>query len=461
MDIFILISVLALLSPVALWLAWKNPLYLLVIHLLSRFVLDSMSGVTYATMIGPFSFMQVYSLGFIFLFFIYLLIKGQLSRTPYRNVVFLILMISLISGVVNDRLADFIVIGSKWVYMWICAAMMLYVLKTNTEKKVVLFLMLSILYPLANQYYHFLFTPPKADHNISYLGGFEHESSLAFILLGALPFCIAVLISNKYKIIKVFSVGVVAAIHIGIYFNNYRTALVALAFFWLFVLLLSFKNLNHWGKFATSIAGIVLPLVVIVALGDTLESRFSDIATLLGNPGKYIDFSGHAKQNSLLSGRIDILNTVMATYINAPLVNIIVGLGPGSVNDLIGAYTHNEFVSALIEHGVIGLFALLIVVVSFWLKSYREAVFTKGSAVYISAMLYGFVILAFGTMPFRDTRSMLFLGMFMGFIHWYKLQRNSQHQVKAKKKFVQADATVICNSQKNSILHRRNNRSTN
>lgn len=423
MKTYLLIYFLIIFVPLAIWISWKNPLYFLVIHIISRFVLDSLSSYTYNIFVGHFTLMQSYSMFYIVLLFAYLLLRRQLFKLTGYSVVFYIIFFSFISGLISSRIIGFVNIGSKWIYMWLCSSIMLYSLKANPERKVFSYLSVIVMYPLANQLYHYLFYHPKVDHNISYLGGFEHESSLAFILLGALPFSMIMIKACNTKVMSLVFVSISIVIHIGIYMNNYRTSVVALAFFWVCIIIFGFWRLKPSKKILLMVLSIVLPSFLIIILKDDLFRKFSDFPIFFSNPGLYIDFSGHAKQNHLFSGRIDILNMVISAYIHSSPIQYLFGLGPEAVNDLIGVYSHNEFISALVEHGVIGLLLFLSFVLILIHRAYKTSSKYGGIYIYITSIIYSFILMAFATMPFRDSRSMLYIGMFIAILEWSKIRQ--------------------------------------
>ena len=60
-----------------------KPIYLLVLHITSRIILDSAPEYTYANLVGGLSLMQFYSVGFAATGWLYLFLRGRMTWHSY------------------------------------------------------------------------------------------------------------------------------------------------------------------------------------------------------------------------------------------------------------------------------------------------------------------------------------------------------------------------------------------
>jgi hypothetical protein len=146
----------------------------------------------------------------------------------------------------------------------------------------------------------------------------------------------------------------------------------------------------------------------------TVADRLEDLALFLQAPADYLDFSGRGTRTGLMSGRIDLINAYMANFVAGPDSAWLVGLGPASGDKIVGVYAHNELVSALVETGILGLMALLFLLWRFAdLASARKAVF-GGISIGVAGGIYAMAVMTLGTMPFRNARALMVLGVLLG-----------------------------------------------
>jgi O-antigen ligase/polysaccharide polymerase Wzy-like membrane protein len=422
-EIFIFTFILLFL-PVVIWLSWKNPLYLLATHISSRVVLDSLPLVTYIEVLPGVSFMEIYTIAFIGIISAYLLAKGQSRAFTYAWPVSAMVVTFFFSALVNFSWTGMLSISARWLYFWIIVALTIYTFSRNSNFKTLLVICLSFLYPLLNQFYHFLFTPPKMDQDIwSYMGSYAHESNLGFLLLGALVVSTVLFLEARQKYLKIIFFFSIVYLHWAIFINNYRTATAAIAVYWSVILFFNFSRINLAAKMMLITISSVVLVMLVFLLGENLGYMFKDVADFIVNPSAYVDFSGAAEQNHLFSGRLDILNEVVSAWLHSSVENYVFGLGPGSVDSLIGVYAHNEFLSALVEMGVVGLLVTAIVTYHILRKNYKIVAYLKNYTLYYYSMIVAIIFMALATMPFRNMRAMLVMAICVGAIEAAKMHR--------------------------------------
>ncbi len=209
-----------------------------------------------------------------------------------------------------------------------------------------------------------------------------------------------------------------AMLYLSIAMAGYRTALLAaVVLIVVYLFLHSLRSYYRLSLFAvaTVVVGIVLGWMAMAGYLD----QFKDIVRFLSDPGKYLNFSGSGGDREILTGRIYLLNRIMHYYLSADLFQQLAGLGPGIAQESIGAYAHNEFISALAEFGLIGLavfvyFHVRMVHVCFMAMRNRREL------AYVSlAVIASIVVLSIATMPYHDMRALLLLGILYAIADFY------------------------------------------
>lgn len=369
----------------------------------------------------------MYSIGSMIVILLYIVAKGRIDCFSYRREILAIAIIAVVSALVNFYWSGLLEIATKWLYLGLMIALVQYCFRVNSQRKVLLGLWICLLYPVSNQLFFFLSGRSFISGGvISYYGSFGHESDLGFLLLAFLATSFCLLFCSRGSLQRyIFGASVFYA-HIAIYMNNYRTVTAALGIFWASIIFFSYRKISIQKRLALSVLVIVVPLGIIFFVGENLSLLFSDVFVFLSDPGRYLDFSGNAQPNILLSGRIDIFNKVMAAYTNAPFQSLLIGLGPGSAELYAGVYTHDEYLSALVETGIIGIVALIAIVFIFAKRCYRIAVKEGGVATVYASITYAILFTGVATMPFRDMRAMLTLSICLGGLELIKVSRRRQ-----------------------------------
>lgn len=404
-----------LLGLVILGLSWKNPIYFLVAQILGRFVLDSLPQYTYVVSMAGLTVMQLFTVANISFMAVYLTLKAGWTFSRITLPIGLMIFIVALSAIVNQKLLGFAELGTKWIYLWLLAEYILYTLRKNAPGKVLGVLFACYLYPLLNQLVQMAIGAPKVDAvGVSYLGTFDHESTTAFLLMGLVSISMVLWMKSSAKTIKIIALLTLIMTMFGIYMNNYRTALPALGVFLLISYYYTIKSMPLSKKVIMNSVFFMLVGGVVVYLGSDISAKLGDIGYVVTHLGDLLDFSGHAERTSLLSGRIYILNQYMHYFLEGGIESKVIGLGPRAGNELIGVYAHNEYLSSLVEYGILGLAAFVyFLVVS--TKYLRRSIHFDPSLYPLYAMFLGFLIMALGTMPFHDPRALIFLSIVFAF----------------------------------------------
>ncbi|MCP5444983.1 MAG: hypothetical protein H6968_18290 [Chromatiaceae bacterium] len=406
----------------------RNPLFLLAAHILSRGVLDSMPVATYQHWWFGLSYMQFYSAAFIPVAFGIAWFNGHRFRDKENMPYIVLITASLLTTVLQQSWSGFFEVGFKWLYLWALVGLVMACMQKNSEKRVLLILWLALLYPMGNQLYWAIFGSPLIESGqVSYQGTYFHNSDLGFLIFASLSISFLLLTRIRGVHWKVLIIAVLVYAHIGLYINNYRTILVALGVFWILRIIILYSQEKAIGKVGVLSGGLALITLVIAATGAELGERLADIWVFLSDPGEYLDFSGKQHQRvGLLSGRIDIINAYLYQYVKSSFEVWILGIGPEVGSSIVGTYAHNEFISALVEGGVVGLMALFYFIVrssALFLKETR----LKGSASWIGlATFIALAVSALGTMPFRNMRAMMLLGIIIGWAAWHTQQSSKK-----------------------------------
>lgn len=429
MNVFYVLGFAVPLAALAIVLAWKNPLFFLGIHISTRAILDGSSQVTYQNIAFGISIMQIYSLCIILFLSVYLAFKKNEINDklfPFIIPVALIVLSYILSGILNGNWMPVIENSIKWIYMLLFAGFIVYTLQFYKIKTVLLILLIATLPAILIQLHAIVMGNSfvAAGGHIGYRGGFHHHNNLSFFLLAFTTCCAYLMIYYKNLILKFFFMFSSLYGIYAIYLCGYRTTLVALMITLLITLIFYFKKGNIEKK-ALSI--IIMPLLFILAyhyMSSDLIQRLSDIVVFVQNPYKYLDFSGHAINTGMMSGRIYIINTMMSSFLSGTFDIYIFGYGIGHAHQLVGTYSHNEFLSSLVETGILGFSFFIYFIARYIFKIYYNYKFANLEESVIVGTGIGLLIMSLATMPFRDMRAMILFGLVLGVMHFYSLRLN-------------------------------------
>lgn len=427
--------------PFVVYLFFRNSLWVLAFHLLSRVVVDSMPGLSYAAVAGGLSFARVYSAAMMLFLLGYLLSRRGFFSGTYGIQVAIFFFVSILSAIYNFAWLGIVETTIKWLYLWLTANLLVLVVKENGEQSVLRVLAFVFIYPLMNQLvFAIIGTPKVGGGQTSYLGSYFHEVSLAYILLMAITVYFAIMISDRDKTWRVFAAALWIWSHAALYFNNYRTAVIALGVWWAIVALFVLPKLSV-GRRLIAVGTMVTALsFVVLALGEDLTSKMSGAVSVVMEPEEHFDVSGQARQTEVLSGRVYLWNTYLYEFIDAPWDTKLLGHGPEVGVSVVGTHAHNQFLTALLDLGLLGIVAVLWIMVTMALSVLRQI--RKGSAQLVSmgGMVFGIFVMMLATSPFRETRGMLLFGVALGFVAASRLQVRSTLRPHQRRKYDVVDA---------------------
>lgn len=403
-----------------LFLRW-NPIAFLAFHLITRFVLDSIPDVTYTPTVASLSLMQIYSVVIVTYGMFFLWWRRRLGRSVLGFEVLLIVFVYALGAGFAGQWLSLVEGALKWLYLYVLINLMIFVLETNPFARVMQLLCLVGLYPLLNQLQSIIMHAPVfSGSQLSYRGSFYHENVLCYLLLMPIPAAMYLLLERGAKTLGralVFG-GLLLYAHVAFYLANYRTLLLAVAVYWAAYLWYRCRFLSAGRRISLVFVTIFVVSVLGVLRGGDVAEKFSDLVTFVSDPGRYLDFSGRSMSVDLMNGRIDLINDYMSIYAQSPSLVKLVGIGIERGNDLVGLYTHNEYVAALVETGVFGLLALVCVLARVTYIALRAVQSYQSAAMVSAPVVLAIVVAALGTMPFRAVQAMAFLGLYLGVCEW-------------------------------------------
>lgn len=416
------------LTALIVLLVWGSPVAFLSMVIGSRLLLDSASGYTYLAILPGLSIAKLYSALIIGLMGLFLLQRRRLDIKPFGTMALLMIFAALPGTMMSGRWGGFVDVALAWVFPWLIALITLYAAQYSSPQRVAKVLLICMMYPIANlAILGALFGPKISDSGApSYHGSFGHEGNMSYLCLVFIALACGLYGNSRTQMAKVFFAGLVLVGNAALYLNNYRTSLVALLVFWGVMLLYTFPRLTPVAKLNFVLFGGIAIGIIGFKVGPDIAEKLGDIATLAADPGKYFDFSNTearqdaAMEEKLMSGRINIINAYMAYYMQAPFVSKITGLGPEFGTEAVGLYAHNEYVGALVEQGIVGLTILLGVLTAGLVIVRRALRYGDWIARSNAALLVGIMAMSMGTMPFRNVRALMVMGIALGLIESYR-----------------------------------------
>jgi len=422
MEIFFLAGIVAIIAAFMLFAAWKSPLLLLGMYVFTRTVLDGFSDITYKNIVGSLSYMQVYSFVMIIVFSLYILkIKENVQLIskvafPVGAVIFTYLLSTIVSNDILPAIEN----TTKWIYMLLIAILVYRISLQYRLRYLMITLFLAVLPALIIQMHSIIvqdFIIASGGHK-AYFGGYHHQNMLSYLI-------VIFIISSLYLSLdyyktrwKLLYASCTLYGLFALYLCGYRTTILAVLIM-LFVTAALYIRLSSAAHklFIIALAPL-LSVLIIYFLGADLQQKLADLGIFLQSPMSYLDFSGRAEHITLFSGRLTILNTLMAAYTTAPIEATIAGLGLEASQKIVGTYPHNEFVASLVECGILGLLAFVFFMGYYFCSILRTLSCLKiQEAVFVGAGA-GMFTMTLATMPFRDMRAMLLFGLILGITHF-------------------------------------------
>jgi hypothetical protein len=441
-TLIILLGGIFLIGPWLLIAAWFRPVVLVGLHAIGRVILDSLPFITYLPLAAGFSPMQAYTGFFLVVAAALLTAKRAFFATPLTTPIVAMSVVYLFSAGLSQEwmgAADGVL---RLLYLYLWSRLVAAAIHFDSERTVLLTLWLCLIYPLLNQAKSIIMnTPSFGAGQFSFIGSYGHESDLTFLIYGFIVTSFALALSYRKTIVRAVFYGALMYGHVALFLCNYRTTFAALAVFWIAIVWKFWFRFKAVEKMLLIFAIFAVTLAGIILLGETIAERMGDIVKFIVAPGDYLDFSGHAKRAGLMSGRIDLINIYMYNFLSASPEHWILGLGPRSGNTTIGIYAHNEFISALVETGILGILAFVALLFSIVKIARRAAEESHLVGITLGCGIIGLLMMTLGTMPFRDMRSLLILGALIGCAECYS--RRTMTYRKSSRKITANTSTLL------------------
>lgn len=403
--------------PFVGYLVLRNSLWVLVFLLLSRFVVDSAPELAYVSIVRGFSVARVYSAAIMVFLMFYLWFRQGFFADTYRIQVGVFFFVSIMSALYNFEWPGVFDTTIKWLYLWLTLNLVVLASKENDEHTLLRAMSVVFLYPLLNQVvFAIIGTPKVGGGQTSYLGSFFHEVSFAYILLMGITVFFAVLVSDRSKVWRSLGAILVVWGHVALYLNNYRTAIMALGVWWLFVVMFWVPKLRLGQRLLVVVTLMFAISLIVLVLGEDLAGKMGDAFDVVSQPEEYLDFSGQARQTKVLSGRVYLWNTYIYEFLKAPWATKVFGHGPEAGISVVGIHAHNQFLTTLLDVGLMGLGAMIFFVLTILYSTIRKI--RRGTPVLVcmGGMVIGVFFMMLATSPVRETRAMLLIGVALGFI---------------------------------------------
>ena len=165
------------------------------------------------------------------------------------------------------------------------------------------------------------------------------------VYLAVISILCLVFFFNTKTLTKRTAWGILVSLFLaGLFFSFGRSGWIGFAFGLMSMALARYKKLIF-----------ILPLILVltIILVPAIGQRFQDV--------QISDLGGEG--NDTLSGRIQYWQGGMKVFINNPILGVGIGLGRFHVGSYLGMYSmmiHNDYVSTLVETGIVGFVIFLI-----------------------------------------------------------------------------------------------------
>lgn len=399
---------------------WKKPAVLVVTFFAGRVLLDSVPLMRQPLLLG-LSVLDLYSIFWMIVFLFSLVFNqdGKYLRYGLRGenaLVIYLLVAMLVASFINANVVGFSNVATKWMFLWVCTGMLWLCLDVNPKFPALLLLPLT--YPLANQLFLYLSgSSPKCTHELtmcSYIGSFEHESVLgAYLILGIVLTLMCLKTAASFAM-RFFLLILLLLFHLGLYLNNYRTLLAALAVFWVAFIFSRFRSMNAHQRILFIYAFLLSgALIGYLALPQIKES-FGDLIVFASAPLDYIKPTangGGEEVKALMSGRVYLINIYLYKYLASSVSSWFFGIGLETGKSFAGVYAHNQYLGILVEGGIFVFCLFSAWLVAVWRLTWRVRNFGVPGTVSFSGYM-GVLVLGLGTMPFENMR-VIFLVSFL------------------------------------------------
>ena len=234
--------------------------------------------------------------------------------------------------------------------------------------------LLMLLMPLVAQMtYLYLYTPSMSDVSISLSGnyaataGFGPNQISTVFGLGCFLICTR-LFTIRHKIINIIDIILLILMGYRAVITFSRGGVITAI-----ICIISFLIFYYYKQDAKRIEGTnlrIIGMVLIFVVVWFISS--SETSGLIGNRYTNRDAAGELKED-ISTGRVELIETELTAFYKNPIIGIGVGKGREFREENLGIEinTHNEISRLLSEHGILGVFALAILIfvpLVFWFK---------------------------------------------------------------------------------------------
>jgi hypothetical protein len=380
-----------------IYLFYINKTGLLFLILSARILLDSIPFITYPKLAFGLSFMEYFALGLMSFMLIYLLVYKGIEFDAISKSMIGVFGAMCLTTFYHGNIVDLIDIGSLWLYFILAYIFFKHLLRDIHIKQILIIIAIISLYPFLNQLYSIVIGAGSMHLGFArYAGTFYHPHFISNYLFFAIPAALYLFITENRVKAKAVYVAIISLCHIGIFMASYRTTWIALFVFWIVYILFVSRR-----KF---IAILLLTLITLVSwnfVGDILSAKLMPVKIILENPSPLFSLQNY-EYNRLLSGRIGLWTKMLEVYMESDFIEKIIGLGIHSTEERISFYMHNEYISTLVELGVAGLVTLIVWIVFVIKTIFKDYSCDKRYLCMIFAVFTSSLVIAFGTMPFRN-----------------------------------------------------------
>jgi hypothetical protein len=268
-----------------------------------------------------------------------------------------IIAVVVLSAFANHSLGSSVDVVVKFGYLIVITIAVYESISERGEERTMSLLLWAMVTPVFFQYLSIVFGISKGLEDqgagISYVGGYNHEAGFSTVLAtGFVIACFATSLSLWLR------GSALLALLVGIYFANYRTAIVAFAP----MALMQFNAdvLSRFSPRVRIIIGLVLlGVTTAAAVGAAwvMREKFADLAVVFSDPGNLMkpqaEFTPDEKH--LLSARPYIWAGYIDAYVNSGPKTWVLGFGPNAWVGKFPVYAHNTLVGTLYEYGIVGV----------------------------------------------------------------------------------------------------------
>jgi hypothetical protein len=304
-------------------------------------------------------------------FMIYGMVYSNFSTNSFIYIFFLLLLVPAI--LITSSLEIFNIDVKKLLFFNLSGPVCLAICAIYMFKRTILFsslqnILLIIGLPIiTTTVYLFLYTPSIKDvvtgtqSNFETSGGFGPNQVSTILGLGMFVFFTQLILFSKSKMEMILngSLFVFVSYRAIVTFSRGGVITAMAMIVCLFFLLYYFSNAKGRGKFA-----LIFILTSLLVMGIWTYSSFQTNG-LIDKRYANQDSRGRTKKDRL-GGREEIMDEEIQLFLDNPIMGIGVGISKHKREELTGELvaSHNEITRMLSEHGLFGVFGLLILFIT-------------------------------------------------------------------------------------------------